>query len=58
MLDSKNSPRESETKSSAFTAFHSSMDHHQAAVAAAAAAWDQVRLHHGRQYPPISVPTG
>ena len=56
MLDSKNS-LSSETKSSAFTAFHS-MDHHQAAVAAAAAAWDQVRLHHGGQYPPISVPTG
>ena len=32
--------------------------HHQAAVAAAAAAWDQVRLHHGGPYPPIPMQQG
>lgn len=34
------------------------MEHHQAAVAAAAAAWDQVRLHHGGQYPPMPLQPG
>ena len=43
-----------EIKPSAFAAFN--MEHHQAAVAAAAAAWDQVRL--GGQYPPVSMQSG
>ena len=35
------------------------MEQHQAAaVAAAAAAWDQVRLHHGGPYPPIPMQQG
>ena len=54
-MPNSNSNHSSEGKP--LLAFHT-MEHHQAAVAAAAAAWDQVRLHHGGQYPPISVPTG
>ena len=36
-----------------------SMEQHQAALAAATAAWDQVnRLHHGGPYPPIPMQQG
>ena len=58
MLDSKAGSTSANTSANT-SAFFASMEHHQAAVAAAAAAWDQVRLHHGAgQYPPMTMQPG
>ena len=54
MLKSSSDSSQETQQPSAFAAFN--MEHHQAAVAAAAEAWDLVRL--GGQYPPVSMQSG